>query len=68
MRKLRRYPTPPHERIGLSLLEVCGLTGLGLHSIRSAINAGLLPSHKLGRRVIVRRDDVDKFLKRLPTG
>jgi hypothetical protein len=40
MRKLRRYPTPPRERIGLSLLEVRGLTGLGLNSIRSAINAG----------------------------
>jgi hypothetical protein len=29
-------------------------------------NAGLLPVHRLGKKIIVRRQDVDEFLEELP--
>jgi hypothetical protein len=47
----RQYPIPPPERVGLTLEEVAGLTGLGLASVRHAIGTGLLQAHRLGRRV-----------------
>jgi len=66
MRKIRQYPIPPSNRIALSLVEVCGLTNIGLASIRGAIACGQLKAHRLGRRVIICRADVDAFLKKLP--
>ncbi|MGJ4939287.1 helix-turn-helix domain-containing protein [Bradyrhizobium sp. HKCCYLS1011] len=68
-KKLHRdYPVPPPNRLSLSLNETCGLTGIGMTAIRQAIDAGLLPAHRLGKKVVVRRQDVDDFLKRLPSG
>jgi excisionase family DNA binding protein len=62
------YPMPPPGRISLSLAEVCGLTGIGMTKVRQAIDAELLPAHRLGKKVMVRRLDVDEFLKKLPSG
>lgn len=59
---------PPAGRISLSLAEVCGLTGIGMTKIREAIEAGLLPARRLGKKIAVRRPDVDGFLTRLPSG
>ena len=67
MRKLTAHEIPITDRLALTLDEVCGLTGLGLASIRGAIAAGQLRSGRLGRRVIIRRTDVDDFLRKLPT-
>lgn len=64
----REYQMPPPGRIGLSLSETCALTGLGLTKIREAINAELLPAYRLGKKIIVRRADIDEFLKKLPRG
>jgi hypothetical protein len=38
MRKSRTYPIPPADRIGLTLDEICDATGLGLASIRHAMD------------------------------
>jgi len=59
---------PPPGRISLSLNEVCGLTGLGMSTVRQAIDAEQLPAHRLGKKIIIRRPDVDEFLKKLPSG
>jgi excisionase family DNA binding protein len=67
MRKIRNYPVPPSEKLGLSLDEVAALVGLGRASIRNAIACGQLPAQKFGRRIIIRRADVIKFLERLPS-
>jgi excisionase family DNA binding protein len=64
----KEYPIPPAGRISLSLAEVCGLTGIGMTKIREAIEAGLLPARRLGKKIAVRRPDVDGFLTRLPSG
>ena len=64
----KEYPIPPAGRISLSLAEVCGLTGIGMTKIREAIDAELLPARRLGKKIVVRRPDVDGFLTRLPSG
>jgi len=63
----REYPLPPPGRISLSLNEVCGMLGAGMTTVRKAIDAGQLPARKLGKKVIVLRADVDKFLEKLPS-
>jgi excisionase family DNA binding protein len=64
----REYPVPPPGRISLSLAEVCGLTGIGMTKVRQAIDAELLPVRRLGKKIVVRRPDVDSFLQKLPSG
>lgn len=64
----KEYPIPPPGRLALSLNEVCGLTGIGMTKIRQAINAELLPARRLGKKIMVRRPDVDDFLRKLPPG
>ena len=63
----KEYPLPPPGRISLSLNEVCGMLGAGMTTVRKAIDAGQLPARKLGKKVIVLRADVDKFLEKLPS-
>jgi excisionase family DNA binding protein len=63
----KTYQPPPPGRISLSVAEVCGLTGIGMTKLRAVINTGLLPSRRLGKKIIIRRVDVDNFLKGLPT-
>jgi excisionase family DNA binding protein len=58
---------PPEGKLGLNLGEVAALTSLGLASIRNAIALGQLPATRFGRRVIVKRSDVVRFLERLPS-
>jgi excisionase family DNA binding protein len=64
----KAYPMPPPGRLALSLNETCGLTGLGMTSIRQAIDDELLPAYRLGKKIVVRRADIDEFLKKLPRG
>jgi hypothetical protein len=43
--------------------------GLWSHGDRhEAIDAELLPARRLGKKIVVRRPDVDEFLKKLPSG
>jgi excisionase family DNA binding protein len=63
----KEYPMLPPGRISLSLAEVCGLTGIGMTKIRQAIDAEMLPARRLGKKIVVRRPDVE-FLKKLPSG
>lgn len=37
----------------LSVSEVCSLSGLGLSTVRRAIDAGDLSVHRIGRRVLI---------------
>ena len=64
----RKYPIPPPGRISLSLNEVCGLTGIGMSKLRQVIEAEKLPARRLGKKIIIRRSDVDEFLRKLPSG
>lgn len=64
----KAYPIPPPGRIGLSLAEVCGLTGLGMTKVREAVSGELLPVRRLGKKIVIKRPDVDRFLDSLPHG
>jgi excisionase family DNA binding protein len=64
----RKYPIPPPGRISLSLNEVCGILGIGMTTVRKAVEADMLPARRLGKKIVVRRVDVDEFLKKLPSG
>ena len=44
------YPIPPPSRISLSLNEVCGLCGIGMTTVRKAIEAEMLPARRLGKK------------------
>ncbi len=54
-------------REGLSILEASSLAGIGRTKIYQAIRDGSLPARKCGRRTIVLRTDVFRFLAALPT-
>lgn len=62
----RNYPMPSPDKIGLTLDEVCGVSGIGMTSVRELIASGQLPARQIGKRLIIRRQDVDEFLQGLP--
>lgn len=52
----------------LSILEAARFLGIGRSTIYEVIKQGRLPVRKLGRRTLVRRDDLDRFIDALPHG
>lgn len=61
----KKLPTVPlNERLTLTLPEVALLTGLTMTLITEAVAAGLLRSTKIGKRRMVYREALDKFLAR----
>jgi excisionase family DNA binding protein len=57
---------PAIEKRGLSVKEVCHVAGFGRSTFYEVVAAGLLLFRKLGRRTIVLREDLDRFLAALP--
>jgi len=55
------------ERQGLSPKEACQIAGIGNTKLCEAIAAGQLPSRKFGKRRIILRSDLMRFLESLPT-
>jgi excisionase family DNA binding protein len=54
--------TAYHDRITLSVAEAEVLTGLSHKVLYRLMNQGRLPSLKVGRRRLIRRDDLDALL------
>jgi excisionase family DNA binding protein len=54
------------EREGLSISEACAMAGIGRTKIYQAINDGSLPARKCGKRTIILRSDVFRYLASLP--
>lgn len=48
--------------LSLSIEEVSKATGLGRTKLYEAINRGLLPAKKYGKRTIILKQDLDNFL------
>jgi excisionase family DNA binding protein len=57
---MKMQTTTPAER--LSLLESGPVLGVSPHTIRAWARRGLLPYHKLGRRLVFDRGDLERFL------
>lgn len=55
------------EREGLSIAEACAMAGLGRTKLYEAISDGTLRARKCGKRTIVLRQDLHRFLSALPT-
>jgi excisionase family DNA binding protein len=54
-------------REGLSIAEACTMAGIGRTKIYSAIATGDLLARRYGKRRIILRSDLRRFLESLPT-
>lgn len=64
MRRMPRARAPaPTAPEYLTLPEVCAFCRSPIGTVRHWINSGRLPSYKPGRRVLVKRSDLDVFLE-----
>lgn len=54
-------------QLSLSIEEVRKATGFGRTKIYEAINQGLLPAKKYGKRTIILKQDLENFLSNLET-
>jgi excisionase family DNA binding protein len=55
------------DRTSLSVEEVCQLLGVNKPTIYRFVHTGELPSYRIGRRRLIRREALDEFEKRLET-
>ena len=55
------------ERQGLSVSEASHVAGIGRTKLYEAIGAGELEARKYGKRTLILRDDLLRFLTSLPT-
>jgi len=60
---MRNFST---EKRGLTVDEACHTGGFGRSRFYEAVAAGQLVVRKFGKRTIVLRDDLDRFLDSLP--
>jgi excisionase family DNA binding protein len=55
------------QREGLSISEACAMAGIGRTKIYEAITDGSLKARKCGKRTLILRDDLRRFLGSLPS-
>ena len=60
---LSPYPTP--NRLAVSPAQAANLAGIGRTKLYEAMNAGVLPSFKIGTRRLVRVAEIEAWLLRL---
>ena len=51
------------DKIGLTIEEVTEYTGIGRDTIRKMIEWEKLPVLRIGRKTIIRRDMIEKFME-----
>jgi Helix-turn-helix domain len=54
------------DKEALSINETCDVSGFGKTKIYVAISAGQLVARKFGKRTIILREDLSRFLAALP--
>jgi hypothetical protein len=59
--------SPNPNALSFSLKEAAAITGAALWAIRSAVWARKLPAHVIGKRQIVLRADLEKWIATAPT-
>ena len=50
------------ERLTFTVVEAAALLGIGRNSAYEAIKAGILPSVQIGRRILIPRAALERFL------
>ena len=58
--------TDAFQKEGLSITEACAVAGIGKTKLYEAIGAGQLEARKYGKRTLILRDDLRRFLTRHP--
>ncbi len=56
------------DQIALRIPDVAQLLGCSDEAARKLVQRGLLPSRRMGKRVIVLKDELEAHLKKLPKG
>lgn len=51
------------QKAALSVPEACHIAGIKNDRLYAEINSGRLPSVKIGKRRLIRRESLDKWLK-----
>jgi excisionase family DNA binding protein len=59
--------TNAFEKEGLSVTEASEIAGIGRTKIYEAISDGRIKARKLGKRTLILRSDLHRFLQKLPT-
>ena len=57
----------PPSRLTYSVDELPAVTGLGKTRLYELMNSGAITARKAGRRTLILREDVEAFLRGLPT-
>lgn len=52
------------EKIGMTVEEAAGYTGIGRNTLRNLVNCGKLPVLRVGRKSIIRTDILMQFLEK----
>ena len=59
--------TAAFEKEGLSITEACAIAGVGKTKLYEANSAGQLEARKYGKRTLILRNDLRRFLTSLPS-
>ena len=54
-------------KMGLTIEEAAECTGIGRNTMRKLVDWGKLPVLKVGRKAIIRRDTLERFIDRKST-
>jgi hypothetical protein len=57
---------PVDDRLAFSIGDLSWVTGTGRQLVYDEINAGRLVAKKIGRRTVIRRDDIERWLASAP--
>jgi excisionase family DNA binding protein len=62
------FQSPESDESFLTVAEVAGMLKLNQQTVRNWIDQGSLPALRVGRRVRIRRSDLDRVLEQSYTG
>lgn len=63
---MTQNPTPaPSARLTVTVEEAAALLGIGRNAAYEAVRAGTLPSARIGRRILIPRVSLDRWLQRV---
>lgn len=59
-------PILPNEKLAYSIEEACAATSLGTTKLYALIGEGKIAARALGRRTVILRADLQRYLESLP--
>ena len=51
------------EKIALTVEEAADFTGIGRNTLRQLIRCDMMPTLKIGRKVLIRTEDLEKYIR-----